>query len=186
MERNRTKSTKILTEIIVFSALSGALYIFRPFSLPYGGSVTLGSMIPVIWLSMRRGVRVGIIAGTIFGILALFIDMLLVGAINIIASPIQVILEYPVAFGILGMAGIFHKKTFGFPVIGVGISIFIKFIIHYLVGAFIWVYVYGFPPEWGQFLWPAVYNGSFLLVEFIISAILIVLLVKRGTLEYQK
>ena len=186
MEKIRTiSSTKILAEIIVFSALSGALYVFRPFSLPYGGSVTLGSMIPVMWLSIRRGVRVGIIGGVVFGILALFIDMLLVGAANIIASPVQVIFEYPVAFGVLGITGIFHKKTVGFAVAGVGLSLFIKFIIHYLVGAFIWVYVYAFPPEWGQFLWPAVYNGSFLMVEFIISSILMALLIKRGTLEYQ-
>ena len=190
-EGNRVKqfdnnsSTRIFTEIIVFSALSGALYVLRPFSLPFGGSVTLGSMIPVMWLSMRRGVRVGIIGGLVFGILALFIDMLLVGAANIIASPIQVILEYPVAFGALGIAGIFHKKTVSFGVLGVGVSLFIKFIIHYLVGAFFWVYIYAFPPEWGQFLWPAIYNGSFLIVEFIISAILLVVLVKRGTLEYQ-
>ncbi len=182
---NNNSSTRIFTEIIVFSALSGALYVLRPFSLPFGGSVTLGSMIPVMWLSMRRGVRVGIIGGLVFGILALFIDMLLVGAANIIASPIQVILEYPVAFGALGIAGIFHKKTVSFGVLGVGVSLFIKFIIHYLVGAFIWVYIYAFPPEWGQFLWPAIYNGSFLIVEFIISSIIIVVLIQRKTLDYQ-
>lgn len=186
MEKIRTiSSTKILAEIIVFSALSGALYVFRPFSLPYGGSVTLGSMVPVMWLSMRRGVRVGVISGVVFGILALFIDMLLVGVANIIASPVQVILEYPIGFGVLGITGIFHKKTVVFALAGVGFSLFIKFLIHYLVGAFIWVYIYAFPAEWGQFLWPAVYNGSFLMVEFVISSILMVLLVKRETLEYQ-
>jgi thiamine transporter len=176
--------TRVLTEIVVFAALSGALYAIRPYTLPYGGSVTLGSMVPVMWLSMRRGVRVGLLAGAIFGGLALFIDILFLGAASIIASPIQVILEYPIAFGVLGLAGIFQKKTVGFAEAGVALSIFIKFLIHYLVGAFIWVYVYEFPPEWGQFLWPAIYNGSFLLVEYIISAVLIAILVKRGTLEY--
>ena len=146
--------------------------------------MTLGSMVPVMWLSMRRGINVGITCGVIFGILALFIDMLLVGAANIIASPVQVILEYPMAFGVLGITGIFHKKIVGFAIVGVGLSLFLKFIIHFFVGAFIWVYVYSFPPEWGQFLWPAVYNGSFLLVEFITSSILMALLVKRGTLTY--
>ena len=176
--------TKVFVEIIVFAALSAVLYAIRPYTLPYGGSVTLGSMVPVMWLSMRRGVRAGILAGFIFGILALFIDIMFLGAANIIASPIQVILEYPIAFGVLGLAGIFHKKTVGFAEAGVALSIFIKFLIHYLVGAFIWVYVYEFPPEWGQFLWPAIYNGSFLLVEYVISAVLIAILVKRGTLEY--
>ena len=185
MNETKTKfKTKVLAEIIVFAALSAVLYTIRPYTLPFGGSITLGSMVPVMWLSMRRGVYVGFIVGAIFGILALFIDVMFLGAASIIATPIQALLEYPIAFGVLGLAGVFHKKTVCVAEVGVALSVFIKFLIHYLVGAFIWVNVYEFPPEWGQFLWPAIYNGSFLLVEFIISAILIAILVKRGTLEY--
>lgn len=182
-ESKRSSETKVLAEIIVFAALSSALYVIRPFSLPYGGSVTLGSMVPVMWLALRRGMRAGFIAGAIFGLAALVIDVILL-PYSPIANPLQVVLEYPIAFGVLGLAGLFHKKSIAFAIIGVSISVFVKFLIHYLVGAFIWVYVYEFPPEWGQFLWPAIYNGSFLLVEFIISAILIAILVKKGTLEY--
>ncbi|UCG36221.1 MAG: energy-coupled thiamine transporter ThiT [Candidatus Bathyarchaeota archaeon] len=177
--------TGILAEIIVLSALSAVLYAIRPFSLQYGGSVTLGSMVPVMWLALRRGVKTGLFAGAIFGILALFIDVMLVGAANIAVTPIQVILEYPVAFGVLGLAGLFHKESSVILAnVGAAVGVLVKFLIHYLVGAFIWVSVYDFPPEWGQWLWPAVYNGSFLLVEFVISAIVITILVKRGTLEY--
>jgi thiamine transporter len=183
-EKKTYLNTRILAEITVFAALSAVLYTLRPYTLPYGGSITLGSMVPVMWLSMRRGIRAGIIAGAIFGVIALFIDVLLLGAASVIATPVQVILEYPIAFGMLGLAGIFHRKTVAPAIVGVGISIFIKFLIHYFVGAFIWVTVYAFPPEWGQWLWPAIYNGSFLSVEFVISAIVIAILVKRGTLEY--
>lgn len=175
---------KTLAEIVIFSALAAVLYIFRPFSLPYGGSVTLGSMVPVVWLALRRGVNIGVIAGTIFGIMALFVDIMLIGAANIIATPLQAILEYPIAFAVLGLAGIFKQKSASYAVVGLGIAVFVKFAIHYLVGVFVWASVYGFPPEWGQYLWPAVYNGSFLLVEFVISTILIVILVERGTLKY--
>ncbi|MBS7616925.1 energy-coupled thiamine transporter ThiT [Candidatus Bathyarchaeota archaeon] len=183
-EKGNKFETKVLTEIVVFAALSAVLYAIRPYTLPYGGSITLGSMVPVMWLSLRRGVYVGVVAGVLFGIIALFIDVMFLGVASIIASPVQVILEYPIAFGVLGIAGVFHKKTVGYAEAGVALSIFLKFMIHYLVGAFIWVYVYAFPPEWGQFLWPAIYNGSFLLIEYIISAVLMAILVKRGTLEY--
>jgi thiamine transporter len=176
---------RILAEIVVFAALSAVLYVIRPFTLPYGGSITLGSMVPVMWLAMRRGLYAGFAAGVIFGILALFIDVMLVGAANIVATPLQVFLEYPVAFGVLGLTGLFHKRqTVTFAIAGVSLSVFVKFLIHYLVGAFIWVTIYEFPPEWGQFLWPAIYNGSFLLVEFIVSAIIMAILVERGTLKY--
>lgn len=185
MTETKTRfNTRVLAEIAVFAALSAVLYTLRPYTLPYGGSVTLGSMVPVMWLSMRRGIYAGTVSGAIFGILALLIDVTFLGAASVIASPVQVILEYPIAFGVLGLAGIIHKKTVAFAIVGVGISIFVKFIIHYLVGVFVWFYVYAFPPEWGQYLWPAIYNGSFLLVEFVISAILIAILVKKRTLEY--
>ncbi len=142
-------------------------------------------MVPVVWLALRRGVKIGSLAGVVFGILALLIDVMLVGAGNIIVTPIQVFLEYPVAFGVLGLAGLFYKRSsVSSAILGVALGVFVKFLLHYLVGAFIWVSVYDFPPEWGQWLWPAVYNGSFLLVEFIISAVIIAILVKRGTLEY--
>ena len=175
-------STKVLAEIIVFSALSAALYIIRPFSMPFGGAVTLGSMVPVMWLSMRRGIFPGLIAGTLFGIMALPIDIILL-PFSPIATPVQAVLEYPIAFGFLGLAGIFHKRKISFAMTGVAISVFIKFLVHYFVGVFIWYYVYEFP-AFGQYLYPAVYNGLFLVPEFVIAAILIVLLIKRGTLEY--
>ena len=186
MKAQETSSdTKVLVEIIVFSALSGALYAVRPFTLPFGGSITLGSMVPVMWLSLRRGFRIGMITGAIFGCIALFEDLILVGAANIIATPLQAVLEYPIAFGVIGLTGLFRNKSAVVAVAGAGFSVFIRFLIHSFVGVFVWANVYSFPPEWGLWLWPAVYNGSFLAVEFIICAILLFALVKKGTLQYR-
>jgi thiamine transporter len=182
---NAIFQTRILTEIVVFSALSAVLYTIRPFTLPYGGSITLGSMVPTMWLSLRRGIRVGVVAGAIFGVLALFIDVLLLGASAVIATPLQAVFEYPVAFGLIGLTGMFHKKTVRFAIAGAAVSVFLRFLVHYFAGVFVWFYVYAFPAGYGQYVWPAVYNGSFLSVEFIISAIILAVLVRRGTLEYR-
>jgi thiamine transporter len=187
---NETKAnsifqTRLLAEIIVFSALSAVLYTVRPFTLPYGGAVTLGSMVPSMWLSLRRGIRIGVIAGAVFGVLALFIDVLLLGASAVVATPVQAILEYPVAFGLIGLTGLFHKKTVPAAIAGAALSVFFRFLVHYFAGVFVWYYVYTFPAEWGQWLWPAVYNGSFLIVEFIISGIILAILVRRGTLDFR-
>jgi thiamine transporter len=102
--------TKILAEVIVFVALSGVLYSIRPFSLPYGGSVTLGSMVPIMWLSLRRGPKIGIFAGAVFGLLALPIDVLLLPN-SPIANPAQVFLDYPLAFSMIGLVGLFAGKS---------------------------------------------------------------------------
>ncbi len=183
-KENTIFETKILAEIIVFSALSAVLYTLRPFTLPYGGSVTLGSMVPTMWLSLRRGVRVGVVAGAVFGVLALLIDVLLLGASAVVATPVQAFLEYPIAFGLIGLTGIFHRKTVKWALGGAALSVFLRFLVHYFVGVFVWYYVYSFP-EYGQFIWPAVYNGSFLSVEFLISAVLLAILVRRKTLDYR-
>jgi thiamine transporter len=172
---------KVLAEIIVFATLSAALYTIRPFSLPYGGSITLGSMVPVMWLSLRRGVRVGFFAGVIFGLAALIIDVILL-PYSPITNPIQVVLEYPIAFGVLGLAGMFHSRSTTLAIIGVALSIFVKFLCHFIAGIVFWAYTV--PEGWNPVAWSAVYNGSFLLVEFIICAILMYILVKKKTLEY--
>jgi len=101
--------TKILAEIIVVVALSGVLYSVRPFSMPFGGSVTLGSMVPIMWLALRRGAKIGIFAGAVFGFLALPIDVLML-PYSPIANPAQVFLDYPLAFATLGLAGLFRRK----------------------------------------------------------------------------
>ena len=174
--------TRVLAEIVVFAALSAILYTIRPFSLPYGGSITLGSMVPVMWLSLRRGLHVGFTAGVIFGLLALLIDVMLL-PYSPITNPVQVILEYPIAFGILGLAGVFQKPSIFASIIGVCISVLAKFFLHFLAGIIFWAYTV--PQGWNPVAWAAIYNGSFLLPEFIISAVLMFLLVKKGTLEYR-
>ncbi|HKM60151.1 MAG TPA: energy-coupled thiamine transporter ThiT [Candidatus Bathyarchaeia archaeon] len=188
IKSNTIFQTKILAEIAVFSALSAVLYALRPFSLPYGGAVTLGSMVPTMWLSIRRGIRVGVITGAIFGAIALFVDVLSLGASSVVATPIQAVFEYPVAFGLIGLTGfltgVFHKKTVGLALAGAGIAVFLRFLVHYFAGVFVWYYVYAFP-AYGRWVFPAVYNGSFLIVEYIISAIVLTILIKRGTLDYR-
>lgn len=111
--------------------------------------MTLGSMVPSMWLSLRRGIRIGVVAGAVFGVLALFIDVLLLGASAVVATPVQAILEYPVAFGLIGLTGLFHKKTVPAAIAGAALSVFFRFLVHYFAGVFVWYYVYAFPPRMG-------------------------------------
>lgn len=222
--------TQLLAEIIVFVALSGVLYSLRPLSLPYGGSITLGSMVPVMWLSLRRGGRIGVFAGAVFGLLALPIDVLLL-PYSPIANPFQVVLDYPLAFAMLGLVGlfktkgeqpknlaevggyalvsalcfvgaiiqngiwlfpavlffalavwgIFEKKAWRSPMVGVAMAGFGKFLSHFVSGVIFWS-AYA-PSQMGPVVYSAVYNASFLIPEFIISAFLVYLLIKRRTLQ---
>jgi thiamine transporter len=178
MDRNTTVSsinTRILAEAIVFIALSNALYILSKFYFPFlkmpqGGSVTLASMVPLLWFALRRGLRWGVEAGLVYGL----VHMVISGEIY---YPTQVLLDYPLAFGALGLAGAFKK----YPVLGVGVAITGRFVCHFLSGViFFGQYAW---EGWHPVLYSAAYNATYLVPEFIVSAIIIYILLKRRLLE---
>ncbi len=67
-------STKIIAEIVTFVALSTALSYIKLFSLPQGGSVTAGSMVPILWLALRRGTTVGLFSAAVYGCVQLVVE----------------------------------------------------------------------------------------------------------------
>mgnify|MGYP001066964716 CR=1 FL=1 len=167
--------TKIFAEAIVFIALANALYIlsklYLPFlKLPQGGSVTLASMVPLLWFALRRGLRWGAEAGLVYGL----VHMAIFGEIY---YPTQVLLDYPLAFGALGLAGAFKKH----PIVGVGVGIAGRFICHFVSGViFFGQYAW---EGWNVIAYSAAYNATYLVPEFIVSTIVIYILLKRNLLE---
>jgi len=174
--------TKVIAEVSIFAALSSALYtVTLPFlTLPYGGSVTAGSMVPIIWLSFRRGVKVGIFGGIIFGLVALPIDVVRL-PYSPIVHPLQVILDYPIPFGAIGLAGLFKSSSSDGvlrSLVGVAIATLGRFLSHFLAGIFFWT-TFGLD----GIIYSAVYNGSFLTGEFVIAIAIMYILVKKKILE---
>lgn len=162
--------TQILAEIAITVALSVVLNYIKIFQMPYGGSVTLGSMVPVLLISFRRGPKIGIITGIIFGL----VQMSLSGWVY---HPLGMFLDYPLAFGVLGLAGFLKNR----PMIGVVTSMILRFLSHFISGV-VFFAMYA-PPEMGPVIYSIAYNGAYMLPETIISVILIYLLVKRDILD---
>ena len=168
---SKEMDTRVLAEVAMSVALAYVLNLIIVYHLPQGGSITLGSMVPILLVALRRGPRIGIFAGTVFGIVQLFLG----GYWFTLA---QVIIDYPLAFACLGLAGFFRKN----PLVGVAVSMVGRFICH-LASGVIFFGVYA-PPELGPYVYSAIYNGSFMLPESVISAVLIMLLLRRGILDY--
>lgn len=165
--------SKILGEVAVMVALAYVLNLIKIYHLPQGGSITLGSMVPVLLISYRRGPKIGVFTGIVFGLVQLALE-------GFIFHPVQVFLDYPLAFGVLGLAGYFRRQ----PIVGVVVALFARFLSHFISGV---VYFGEFaPPEWGPILYSAIYNGSYLLPEMVISGVLIYLLVQRDVLNYME
>ncbi|MCW3990803.1 MAG: energy-coupled thiamine transporter ThiT [Candidatus Bathyarchaeota archaeon] len=163
-------STKVLAEVAILVALATVLSYIRFVVFPQGGSVTLASMVPLIILSYRRGWKVGIFACLVHGLIQFYQDPYML-------SLAQVLLEYPVAFGVIGLAGIFK----GNELIGAVVSLGLRFLAHTLAGVVFWSdYA---PPDMSPILYSIIYNGTYMLPEIIISGVFVYALVKRGILE---
>lgn len=100
---SKKMNTQVLVEGGIMVALAFVLGEIKLFHLPQSGSVTLGLMIPIIFYSLRHGVSAGVLAGVVLGLLKLALG-------GYFVSVPQVILDYPVAFGALGLSGIFSKQ----------------------------------------------------------------------------
>jgi len=165
---------KILTEIVSMVALAGVLEFisgFIPFlQMPEGGRVTLAAMVPIFFVALRRGPRIGILARIAFGMVVLVQE-------PYVYHPVQFLLDYPLAFGALGLAGALRKL----PSLGVAIGIGGRFVCHFISGlVFFATYA---PPGMNPALYSALYNASYLIPELVISEVVMFILVRRGIVQ---
>jgi thiamine transporter len=163
-------STKMLTEAGIMIAAAQILSYVKIFEAPYGGSVTAGSMIPIIVFSLRWGVRYGLLAGTAYGIL-----QFLLGGTIYSYHIVSILFDYVVAFGLLGLAGLFRNSIKG-VFLGTLLGISGRFICHVISGVVVWA---SYAPEsMDPLFYSIVYNGSYLLPEFIITLVIVGILYK--------
>jgi len=163
-------STKVIAEIAVFVSLSTALSYIKLFSLPQGGSVTAGSMVPILWLALRRGAKIGLFAAVVYGVVQLVVE-------PFIFHPAQVVLDYPLAFGMLGLAGFFQDH----PFVGANCGIIGRFLAHLISGI---LFFASYAPEgMHPLVYSAIYNGSYLLPEIVISVYIVYLLQESKILK---
>ena len=165
-----TKKVRILSEASIFIALTIVLKDVLPpiFQMPQGGSVSIAGLVPLLWFSLRRGFKYGIFAGFIYGLIHAFLPG------SYIIDPVQGLLDYPLAFAALGLAGFFKKL----PIVGILVGIVGRFLCSFTAGMIFFTdfSIVGITAS-------AVYNGVYLIPEFIITVIVIYLLLKRKILN---
>jgi thiamine transporter len=161
---------KVLAEATVFIALTIVLKDVLPpiYEMPQGGAVTIAGLVPLLWFALRRGLKYGVFAGFVYGLIHAFLP----GAY--IMHPVQGLLDYPIAFAALGLAGAFRK----IPLLGVAVGIIGRFLSSFVAGI-----VFFTSLSIDGLYASAVYNGTYLIPEFIISTIVIYILLKRKLLN---
>lgn len=184
-KKNTKKSVLALVETAMMVALAAGLELlckFLPSPWAYGGSISLGA-IPIIYLSYRRGWRWGISAGFVYACVQMMLGLDLPPANTFSAVVLCILLDYVIAFAVLGLASVFaapFQKTgkpsvriAGYITGAVGAS-FLRFVCSFISGIILWD---SYTPE-GMSTWvySLVYNGSYMLGNAAIAAVVLALL----------
>jgi thiamine transporter len=164
---NAFRDTRVLTEAALAIALAFVLGLIKIFHRWQGGSISL-EMVPLILLALRQGPIVGIAAGAAYGLLDLVVEPFAL-------HPVQVILDYPLAFGVLGLAG-FFKPTVRGAVLGTIVAMLARFLCHFVSGV---VFFASYAPEgWNPYLYSAAYNAAYLVPSLVIALIVVTVLLR--------
>ena len=147
------------------AASVGLSYLEIPIGLAYGGSISF-AMVPLVLFALRWGWGWGVGAGMICGTLYFFFT----GGVAV--NWLSMLFDYTVAYGAVGLAGLFRGKKWGL-VVGAAVGCFARFVIHYLSG--VTIYAEYMPEEFMNltmttpWFYSLLYNGAYMLPSTIIT-----------------
>ncbi len=207
--------TKKLATIGVVVALGVILTLIKVYQLPYGGAITLAGMVPVVILGYKYGIKWGLFSGLIFAVIQMVLGATMSQAFAGMYDPEHVaasvgkmiamaLLDYIVAFTVLGLSGMFKNKIKNDTLaiaLGGGTAVFLRFVSHFLSGVILW----GSYAEWfftevmtnetGKNIlakysgfslaavYSFIYNGSFMIPEIIITVFAVTVLMSVKPLK---
>ena len=201
-----TESAMLIAVAIVLELLSK---LFIP-EMPFGGQVTLVSMLPVVLISYRHGVKWGLVSGVTYALLEMALGAKTVSAafqpgyfgdgVMLLNAVIMCALDYLVAFTVLGLGGAFRRKHAprGALVRGVVLALTARYLCHVASGYILfsgwaeWFFTQEGFPAWGAALvgslspnalglaYSAVYNGMYMLPELVITMVAALIIGKNG------
>lgn len=166
---------KLSAKQLAFSAVAMTLAvitsIFTVYELPFGGSITLFRMFFICFIGYLYGTKVGVITGAAYGILDFILKPFAI-------TLIQPLLDYPVAFGCLGLAGLFSKSKYGI-IKGYLLGVTGRFICHVLTGI---IYFYEYADGKNVVIYSLTYNASYIVPEAILTILILLIPAVRQSL----
>lgn len=163
---------RALCEGAIMVALATVLSYLKLFELPQGGAISIG-MLPVLFYCCRWGLKDGLLCAFAYGLLQLMFD----GAYA--WGWTSMLLDYIVAYTLLGFAGFFARKKNGIFV-GTVVGCALRFVAHFISG--VTIYRIYEPTELfntaftNPYLYSAVYNGSYVFLDMVICLVIFAVL----------
>ena len=176
-------TTRRLVESAVLIAIATVLSLLK-IDLPFGGGVTIVSMLPLILASHRHGWKWGVVTAFVYSLLQLLLGLDNVGYATSFVMALGVIfLDYIIAYTVIGLSGIFDK-VFG-PgrkalFTGILVTFLLRFVCHLITGA--WIWGEWMPEEFmnlpmtSPWLYSFLYNGWYMLAEIVLTEVVAMLI----------
>lgn len=166
-KREKKEKKKIGTKQLVVCAMAVALAMvtsmLKIYSFPFGGSVTLFSMLFICFVGYLYGPATGMLTGAAYGVLQLLIE-------PYIYFPLQVLVDYPLAFGALGLSGCFSKSKHGL-VKGYLCGVLARYVFAVISG---WLFFGEYAWDgWAALPYSLVYNGCYIFAEVALTVLVL-------------
>lgn len=143
-----SQRTMAMTECAVMIAVATILSIIKVYEMPWGGSVTAASMLPLVIIGYRHGIKWGVISSVIYSLIQMLLGG---GTISAAFLPgddqmkwylavIMVLLDYFFAFSLVGLSGLFRNKEKPSKSLALGafVGTSARFVMHFLSGWVLW------------------------------------------------
>ena len=171
-------STRRLTDTAILIALGTVLSLFK-IDLPFGGGVTICSMLPLVIISFRYGWKWGGLAGFVYSVIQLMLglDNVQYASSAVMAGGI-ILLDYILPYTVIGFASLFGGKpsnTRKALVLGIIVSFVLRLVCHVITGA--WIWGEWMPEEFmnmamtSPWIYSILYNGWYMLAEIVLTVI---------------
>jgi thiamine transporter len=175
------ENLRALIESALLVAVGFVLSYVTLFRMPQGGSVTPLSMLPILMIGLRHGVKWGLCGGLIYSCLQMLQQFWPPPSGTVAAYIAVVTLDYILAFSILGLSGFFRGRRYGM-MYAAPICIFLRFVCHFISGIVIWSAYAGETAAW---LYSLLYNGSYMGVELALTTVVGVALCKTAPILFR-
>jgi thiamine transporter len=166
--RKSRKNLRALIESALLVAVGFVLSYIKLFELPQGGSVTALSMLPILMIGLRHGPKWGLCGGFVFACLQMLQSFWPPPSGTFIAYVAVILLDYALAFTVLGLSGIFRGRRYGM-IYAAPLCIFLRFLCHFVSGIVIWSYYAGDTAAW---IYSLFYNGPYMGIELVLTTII--------------
>ncbi len=171
MSQANVSNARKLAEAAVMLAVATVLSLIKFIDLPYGGSVTVACMLPVVIISYRHGIKFGLLTGFVFGLIQQLLGLNTLSYVTTWQSIIAVImLDYIIAFMLIGLGGMFKKLSSqaNALLLGTIVVCILRYICHVISGATVWA---GLSiPTNAALIYSIGYNATYMIPEAIITA----------------